>query len=254
MANINEGEPIETVDALEIHTAEDLAKLCDWSYEQKIDHFVYRGLTYYQYSNKWFERPKSIAEMNRDWDPDRPCYGYMKHRARNSDKPELSDDEDSDNEHAWNCANHESAIDLSKKAHDHKEVQYVFAIPFNAEKDGKEERKLLYEGHGFIRLSADLVIVNPHVTYITDHRGSNHCKLDFSRLFVEQIVLTAGVYSVSDIAESFWRLKSNKFDNHYEWVLPFDGNASVGGDGLNGGSILKVGESWRIKLLVDYGS
>lgn len=199
-------------------------------------------MTYYPYTNEYYARPTSVFERN--WDPDRPCFGRHSHRGTPFNGTESSEETDEEYQQVlW-----DERIKITRE--NHGEVQYIFP---------KASR--IYEGHEYIRLNHDLQICNPAVSFISDHRGSNHCKLDFSQVFEEVWTLAAGVYLVSKILESFWRVKCNKFENHYECIFRFSddeqlfedqGNPSHSQNTIN--NIKLFGCRWRIKLLVDYGS
>jgi hypothetical protein len=230
-------QDLENPNVAVVETILDFAKLADWAYEQRISHFVHGGLTFYPHTTMYYTRPASVFERN--WDPDRPCFGYNEHRGQPSDNPGIDEEEDE----IYTRQLFLEKIEVTPE--NHHTVNYVFP---------KESR--IYNGHEYIKLAKDLQIVNPSATIITDHRGCTHCRLDFSSLVEERCDIAAGVYPVSTILEAFWKLKSNKFENHYEWVIPFvdEDGVLIDFEQSGYGSIKMHGGLCRIKLNVDHGS
>jgi hypothetical protein len=65
-----------------------------------------------------------------------------------------------------------------------------------------------------------------------DHRGSNHCALDLSHLFLDEVFIPKGTYNFYDLARISWQAKGNLFDNNYELAFITFDNITINKDGF----------------------
>ena len=72
----------------------------------------------------------------------------------------------------------------------------------------------LYLSDGFKDVEVEIYIENIS-DYNRDHRGDTHCKLDSDFLFEEHVSLTTP-FTVDQLAEALFRIKSHKWDKWYE--------------------------------------
>lgn len=223
-----------------IETVAQMAELADWCYAQQMSHLVCDGKDYYPCTNMWSGRPVNLSQ--RDWDPDRECIGYN----RCCRKGEIEDTSVSDSDEEVN-AHHDDMI----MPDDPNDVHYVF----------ENHETLTHKGATSITFTGHVSLRNPHGSN-DDHRGCDHLNLWLVNDRRDEFSFAAGIYPVAKVLEGFWRIKHNKFDNHYEWFIPF-GETNADGtyelEDLSDPSscrqrIMHLNGSWYVKPDVDHGS
>jgi len=195
------------------------SKTIEWLLKYVVDvthfhHIELNGKPYYETSNMW--ESFNIPERP-DYDPDTPCSSYFncKHNAT-----------------IWPTAN--------------DKIKYFFEYDYsesNITDDVKIDQKLFVLDLAQHQLKNVLLtglheikIVNPYGAN-SDHRGSDHCKVMLPTY--REVTLQKHI-TLHDIVIAFHKLKSHKWDRHFEMFL--------------GSNVIICGNVVHIKLLIDHGS
>lgn len=179
-------------------------------------HIELNGLPYYETSNMW--RSFDILERP-DYDPDTPCSDYFKCEHNATIWPTTNDKIKYFFEHDYSERNiiyhHHDKFDRKR---------------FLIDLARHELKNVLLTGLDEIK------IVNRHGKN-SDHRGSDHCKVMLP--MCSEVILQKHV-TLHDIVVAFYKLKSHKWDKHYEMFLR--------------SNVMICGNVANIKLLFDHGS
>ena len=166
-----------------------------------ISHVVYENKNYFNCTNKWYQRPKGVADSH---DLNKKCNGY-----------------DSD----------ECEFKLGKKTPTNPdEVKYILKTQHNLdpECENKElmEKIVKYEFDDTILEGYEYIILRNDRGINHDHRGSDHCWIDLD--FYERYEMK-GPITLLDFAKGLYRIKSHKFDNWYEMFCGIETHAYKSG-------------------------
>lgn len=203
-----------------------IAEFIDFVFhELEVSHLLWNGKSWYPWDTYYRTRPKNLEF--RDWDPDHVCYGYWNHK--------WNKDDDSDDE----SVEDPPGIQKVKNIED---FRHVFEFI------GEET----FKGATEIVLPRDITVINDFGCINADHRGSNHMWIDIDGVFDGTVEISAGKYSISDLANLIWRVKGNKFDNQYEAVFHFIYECEDNNDYEN--YITLEDEKWYVNLKMDHGS
>jgi hypothetical protein len=173
-----------------LDSAIDIAEFITYAWQQTVSHIEWDGKKWYPWTTSW----TGTKETRGDHDPDFPCHGYYEHAL-------VEDEEDGD-------AYEEAAqAKMSKKQpKDISEIRHRF--------DHEDSRH--WYGSDKVVLRNKWFVQNPYGGINDDHRGSNHLALDLDRLYIENVEIEPGTYTVLDLLDLLWRTKGNKFNNQYE--------------------------------------
>jgi hypothetical protein len=100
---------------------------------------------------------------------------------------------------------------------DHQQIVYHFdrADPeaLGSARDRLGPARMVFQGHSLVYLPHAVRLINEEGMN-DDHRGRNHMNIELD--WHEEYVIPAGMHSVYDLVQSCFRIKGNKFENHYE--------------------------------------
>jgi len=193
-----------------IRSGDQIVSFINWCFQKlKVSHIEFDGKTWYPWTTMWY----GCSD------------GYWSHRTKIDDVDEiLSDDE-------------ETIEKYSPKIHVEFEEDMKLRF-FN-------EEGMTFQGHKRVIIDKRINIENDNGTLNDDHRGSNHMALDINHLFNPFQVIEHGEYDIFDLANIVWRIKGNKFENHYELVLELEPNNYV---------FKGIDQSYYVSVGVDHGS
>lgn len=163
----------------------DLIKYC---YETtEIECIEYKNKKYYNSSNLWYDR----KQENMEHDPDIECENYM-------------DDCDFDTINPKNPDNVKYLIEYDKNrthwTYDYDNIDLIRKISY------ADIEKVMLTGY-------DLIMIINKCGRNNDHRGSDHCKIYLQMYGKYEINLPINLF---EFANCLYRIKSHKWDNHYE--------------------------------------
>jgi hypothetical protein len=200
-----------------------LEKLFNKIYNLPVSHILYENQTYYSWTTQWTDRPPHILnDETRTHDPDHECLGIESHfYSEDEDSDEDSEDEDSEDEDSED----EDSEDEDSEDEDSEDEEHEHEYEHEREKIRVRfnQIKVLFKDEEDEEMNPeDDVILTQDVSLVNccgrnkDHRGSNHCALDLSDLFLDEVFIPKGTYNFYDLARISWQAKGNLFDNNYE--------------------------------------
>jgi hypothetical protein len=257
-----------------------IAEIIDFAYRECIVSLVtYQGRDYYPCDTYWCERPADL--LDRDYDPNVKC-----------------DADHDDFDVALECFAEElDELDMEKwRMHQkagtsYEELARLFEglpkrCPFESgqhpivDVPSHQQQLIVYhfdvadpDALGSVRQSFGKAVMVfqecslvylPHAIRLVntegvneDHRGSNHMNIELD--WYEEYVIPAGIHSVYNIVQSCFRIKGNKFENHYEMfcriidVDDFDVEDSEDIEELS--RVIDFEDSeWTVTPVIDHGS
>jgi hypothetical protein len=264
-----------------------IAQIMDFAYREcVVSHVTYQGRVYYPCDSFWCERPPGVPE--RDYDPNLKC------DADHDDFDvavecfvEQLSEEDMEKwlVHQKAGTSYEELArlfeGLPKRCPFESAQHPILEIPSNNDSnDDHQQHQIIYHfdvadpdalgsvrqrlGKAVMVFQECSLVYLPHAIHLVntegineDHRGSNHMNIELD--WYEEYVIPAGIHSVYDIVQSCFRIKGNKFENHYEMfcriidVDDFDVEDSLDVEELS--RVIDFEDSeWTVTPVIDHGS
>jgi hypothetical protein len=264
-----------------------IAQIIDFAYREcVVSHVTYQGRDYYPCDTFWCERPHDVPE--REHDPNVKCDAdhddfdvalecfveelseqdmeeWLMHQKAGTSYEELARlFEGLPKRCPFESAQH-PILEIPSNTdsnEDHQQHQIIYHFDV-ADPDalGSVRQRLgkavmVFQGCSLVYLPHAIRLVNTEGIN-EDHRGCNHLNIELD--WYEEYVIPAGVHSVYDIVQSCFRIKGNKFENHYEMfcrivdVEDFDTENSEDMEELS--RVIDFEDSeWTVTPVIDHGS
>jgi hypothetical protein len=265
-----------------------IAQIIDFAYREcVVSHVTYQGRDYYPCDAFWCERPHDVPE--REYDPNLKCDAdhddfdvalecfveeldeldmekWLLHQKAGTSYEEL----------AWlfeglpkrcpfESGEHPilevpSPIDDGDGHHHEQLIVYHFDVADPDALGSVRERLgkavVVFQGCSLVYLPHAIRLVNTEGVN-EDHRGCNHMNIELD--WYEEYVIPAGIHSVYDIVQSCFRIKGNKFENHYEMfcrIIDVEEFNSENSEDME--ELLRVidfeDSEWTVTPVIDHGS
>jgi hypothetical protein len=267
-----------------------IAEIIDFAYHGCIvSHVTYQGREYYPCDTYWCERPANVPGTTDYYDPNLKCeadhndfdlkvkyfveelnqYGmekWLMHQKAGTSYAELARlFEGFPKICPFELGQH-PIIEVSSHSndddghHQHQQIIYHFDVADPNALGSIRERlgpaPMVFQGCSLVYLPHAIRLVNTEGIN-DDHRGRNHLNLELD--WFEEYVIPAGIHSVYNIVQSCFRIKGNKFENHYEFFCPvvnaedFDPEDSEDMEELS--RVVDFEDSeWIVAPVIDHGS
>jgi hypothetical protein len=264
-----------------------IAQIVDFAYREcVVSHVTYQGREYYPCDTFWCERPHDVPEW--EYDPNVKCDAdhddfevavecfveqldehdmekWLMHQKAGTSYEELVTLFEGLPKRCPFESGQHPIIEIPSQNNDHHhQGQHQIIYHFDAadpdalgsvrERLGKAI--MVFQGCSLVYLPHAIRLVNTEGVN-EDHRGSNHLNIELD--WYEEYVIPAGIHSVYDIVQSCFRIKGNKFENHYEFfcrivdVEEFNSESSEDMEELS--RVVDFEDSeWTVTPVIDHGS
>jgi hypothetical protein len=267
-----------------------IAEIIDFAYHGCIvSHVTYQGRQYYPCDTFWCERPANISGTRDYYDPNLKCEAdqddfdvalecfveqldehdmekWLVHQKAGTSYEELARLFEGFPKICQFESGQHPIIEIPSSHNDdddhhHQQlIVYHFDIADPEALGSVRERlgpaPMVFQGCSLVYLHHAIRLVNTEGIN-DDHRGRNHTNIMLD--WYEEYVIPAGIHSVYDIVQSCFRIKGNKFENHYEFFCPvinaedFDPEDSEDMEELS--RVVDFEDSeWIVTPVIDHGS
>jgi hypothetical protein len=222
-----------------------IAQIIDFAYHGCIvSHVTYQGREYYPCDTFWCERPHDVPERD-FYDPNIKCDAdhddfdvavecfveqldeldmekWLVHQKAGTSYEELATlFEGLPKSCPFESGQHPMVTLSPSDDDDHHRVTYHFGTAdpdaLNSVHEQQKAAVMVFQGCSLVYLPHAIRFINTEGLN-DDHRGRDHLNIELD--WHEEYVVPPGIHSVYNVVQSCFRIKGNKFENHYEMFCP----------------------------------